>query len=231
MNTIYKITNKMNRKVYVGQTIDLERRKEGHRFSAFNENSSEYHRELYSDIRKFGWESFECEELERCSFEDRLIRENYHIDQLNSNREGYNILGGKDGGSEEYRKKLSEQNQFQGGLLDYEDIVYIRESYLQGKKPSEIYPSFKDIITHYYSFMNIWCGTRYGYVMPEVFEKRPNRVKLSYALASEIRELYSEGELSYDRLAVSYGVGKATIRDVIKNRTWKAEKPVSTISG
>ena len=69
--------------------------------------------------------------------------------------------------------------------------------------------------------MNIWTGNRYGYVMPEVFEKRPNRVKLDHEKATEIRELYKKGDTSYQKLADLYNVGKCTIRDVVKNVTWK----------
>lgn len=38
--------------------------------------------------------------------------------------------------------------------------------------------------------------------------------------AEEIRLLYQEG-MSYQQIADIYNVGKCTVRDVIKNKTWK----------
>ena len=40
-------------------------------------------------------------------------------------------------------------------------------------------------------------------------------------LAKEIRKEYAAGGISYDKLAEKYKVGKCTIRDIIKNKTWK----------
>lgn len=47
--------------------------------------------------------------------------------------------------------------------------------------------------------------------------------------AEIIREIYSKGGISYDKLAKEFNVSKGTIADIIKNRTWKSKEPVSTI--
>lgn len=55
---IYKITNKINGKVYIGQTTDsLSRRKSGHIQAATSGSKSK----LYSAMRKYGVENFEFE--------------------------------------------------------------------------------------------------------------------------------------------------------------------------
>ena len=42
---IYKYTNKINNKIYIGQSIDLEQRKYAHKSSAFNEKAKDYNEE------------------------------------------------------------------------------------------------------------------------------------------------------------------------------------------
>ncbi|WP_144509870.1 GIY-YIG nuclease family protein [Bacillus sp. FJAT-22090] len=232
MATIYKFTNKVNGKSYVGQTINPRQRFNAHKSSAFNPNSPEYHKRFYRDIRQYGWDNFIYEILEECEDTESKDREDFYIKALNTVEEGYNLFysGENPSWSEETKKFASERAQFKNAVLDFEDIVYIRRAYLNGKMPSEIYEEYKEILTHYYSFMNIWCGSRYGYIMPEVFEIRPNRVKLDFEKAEEIRALYKEIP-SYAKISKIYNIGVATVRDVIKYRTWKPKEPVSTISG
>lgn len=222
MGIIYKYTNKINNKSYIGQTINPQKRKNYHKSAAFNPNARDYDKKFYRAIRKYTYEEFEYSILEEC--EDNIIneREKYYIQYYDSVENGYNITYGGEGQqwSEEWKQWFSEQSQFKNASLTLEDIIWIRQCYLDNKKPSEIYPQFQNILTHYYSFMNIWCGQRYSYVMPEVFKIRPNRIKLNMEKAEEIRLLYQEG-MSYQQIADIYNVGKCTVRDVIKNKTWK----------
>ena len=43
-------------------------------------------------------------------------------------------------------------------------------------------------------------------------------------LVKQIRQERKETNLSYDKLAKKYGVSKATIADIINQRTWKHVK-------
>lgn len=51
--------------------------------------------------------------------------------------------------------------------------------------------------------------------------RRQSNTKLNVETAVEIRRLYTKGGLSYDTLAVMFGVSKPTIAKIIKGRTWK----------
>ena len=58
---IYKFTNKINGKIYIGQTNDIEQRKRGHKSTAFNEKSHDYHCAFHNAIRKYGLDNFDFE--------------------------------------------------------------------------------------------------------------------------------------------------------------------------
>ena len=93
---IYKITNLINNKVYIGQSIHIEKRWSDHHNRPYNPNSPDYNCTLYKAIRKYGIDSFSFELLEECSSQDLDEREIYYIDFFNSYYEGYNeTKGGK----------------------------------------------------------------------------------------------------------------------------------------
>lgn len=93
MGTIYKITNQINKKIYVGQTIGiLSKRWREHCFQA-KEGSKTYY--LYQAMRKYGIENFDIEEIEECSNDELNERECYWIKYYNSFGEGgYNLTPG-----------------------------------------------------------------------------------------------------------------------------------------
>ena len=92
---IYKITNIINGKIYVGQSIDIIERWKQHNYKAFNSNEIAYNSAIHCAFRKYGIENFVLEVLEECSAEDLDQREIYWIEQLNSlTPNGYNILKG-----------------------------------------------------------------------------------------------------------------------------------------
>ena len=103
---IYRITNKINGKVYIGQTRrSLGRRKSEHihRF-----NLGERDHKLYLAMRKYGVENFEFDTVCCALSADYLDElEVSIIADHNSFNRGYNMTCGGDSISEETRKKLS----------------------------------------------------------------------------------------------------------------------------
>lgn len=92
---IYKITNKINGKVYVGQSIDIEERWKQHEYKAFNINGNAYNSAIHQAFRKYGVENFEYQVIELCSVEELDAKEIYWIDKLDTlSPKGYNILPG-----------------------------------------------------------------------------------------------------------------------------------------
>lgn len=92
---IYKIVNKINNKVYVGQSIDIIERWRQHGYKAFNQKELAYNSAIHVAFRKYGIENFELIILEECSVFELDEREIYWIQKLDClTPNGYNILAG-----------------------------------------------------------------------------------------------------------------------------------------
>lgn len=95
MGYIYKITNSINGKMYVGQTgYSLKHRLYQHIRSAYDSNSHSYNAHFQKAIRKYGVSAFLIEELEVCDNALLDERERYWIAFYDSNHIGYNMTFG-----------------------------------------------------------------------------------------------------------------------------------------
>lgn len=102
---IYKLTNKINGKFYIGQTVNFDRRKKEH----FCLSKKKEGNVLGRAIKKHGKDAFEFIVLERCPIEDLDAREIFYISIL-SPRYNMNTGGGGNAGhtvSLETRKIIS----------------------------------------------------------------------------------------------------------------------------
>lgn len=112
MGLIYKITNKLNNKSYIGQTHkSLEIRWKRHCWQ------SEYKKNMpiCLAIKKYGKENFSVEEITQCSSQKELDeKEIFYVNIFNTfSPHGYNLKAGQARGicSEETKKKISESNK------------------------------------------------------------------------------------------------------------------------
>ena len=64
MYQIYKITNKITNKVYVGSSVDVERRWRQHKEASINEKDHHYNYPLMISFRKYGIDNFDFEIIE-----------------------------------------------------------------------------------------------------------------------------------------------------------------------
>ena len=144
---IYKITNQVNGKVYIGQSVNIFKRWKDHKQKPFQENSEEYNYPLYQAIREEGLENFTFEILEECSPEDLNQKEIGYISLYESyppdKGKGYNQTKGGD--------------NFIAGKLDSFQLD-IKQLILDGE-------SFKNISQIYQitlqSIYDINCGKSY----------------------------------------------------------------------
>lgn len=117
---IYKITNLVNNKVYIGQSVNIN----GARFYAhlyLLRNGIHYNSYLQHAWNKYGEDNFEFRVIEECAIENLDDRERYYILEHKSYLPefGYNLTMGGQGAqghvpTESTRKKMSESHM---GLL------------------------------------------------------------------------------------------------------------------
>ena len=94
MAYIYKITNDINDKIYIGKTnFSIEKRFKEHCSDAFRERNEK--RPLYNAMRKYGIEHFHIELVEETDNPEE--REIYWIEKKQSFKNGYNATIGGDG--------------------------------------------------------------------------------------------------------------------------------------
>jgi group I intron endonuclease len=95
MNTIYKATNKINGKSYIGFDSAWPKRMSRHL-----ENAN-YNREgkFYDAIRKYGWDKFQWEILYQSEDKEHTLNvmETQFIREYNTFNQGYNMTGGGEG--------------------------------------------------------------------------------------------------------------------------------------
>lgn len=158
---IYKISNNINKKIYVGQSINIEERFSAHK-SAYERNR---HPELplYKAISKYGLENFSFDVIEECEIKELDEREKYWISALHSsiNENGYNIRVGGDGMRCDNHPKHK---------LTRDDVEDIRKRYNNKERCKEVEKLYRDKIGHS-GFCKVWKGETWQEVMPEVYTK------------------------------------------------------------
>lgn len=92
---IYKLTNKLNGKSYIGQAIDIRKRWREHKCASLNPNNKDFNMVIHKAIRKYGIENFNLEIIEECEQSELNDKEIYWIDKYNTYHQGYNAsIGG-----------------------------------------------------------------------------------------------------------------------------------------
>ena len=92
---IYKIINIINQKVYIGQSINIQKRIHQHFWKSQCQKDVSYNSILHNAIRKYGKQNFKWEVVEECSVDQIDEKQKYYIQFYNSlTPNGYNILTG-----------------------------------------------------------------------------------------------------------------------------------------
>lgn len=195
---IYKATNRVNGKVYIGYTTrDFETRVNEHKKEA--QNGNQYH--FYRAIRSYGWDSFEWKIIDEAETKEELLeKEKYWISFYDSYHNGYNMTKGGEGSigrtlSEEQKKKISESNK--GRKFSEEHRKKLSKT-LKGKRKSE---------DHIKKMSESKKGKRYS-------------SKLTEKDVIKIKKMIIEGFLLKD-IANIFNIDDKTVGLIARNKTWK----------
>lgn len=223
MKGIYKITNILNQKCYIGKSSDIEQRWKYHKLRM--NDSKEYDKSLYRAFRKYGLENFSFEVLEELNnnyLEKADEREKYWIHYYNSfGNQGYNETEGGDGG----QTVLDARKVY--GKISAEEVIYLRNRYIECKYPaSYIWENeFKEKISKR-GFQAIWLGENSKNIMPEVFtqENKNRQLKLNRAYEGVLRRRISLIEKKNIQQRILNGekmfdIWKNEYKDIYKSKT------------
>lgn len=231
---IYKITNTINHKVYIGQSKNIIRRWQAHKNRAFVPNK-EYDKYLYRAFRKYGIDVFTFEIIEECAIEKLDEREKYYILQYHSciDTYGYNETCGYD--SPQYGLSGDKHPNHK---LTTEEVYYIRDCYNYHLNKNDVYEEFADKIS-IGGFHKIWLGQNWKEVHMDVYTEdnrqyylfqrnshqgsSNGRSKLTEQMVRDIRLRKKNGEKpadvyeDYKTVGITYG----SFKNVWSNQNWK----------
>ena len=121
---IYRIANKQNGKMYIGQSVNILDRWRKHRSSPFNPKEKSYNSSICKAIRKYGVDNFVFEIIEKCNREELNEKEIYWIAYFDTYSNGYNdTLGGQGSPKEKDEKVLGIINDLKETTLYHREIA------------------------------------------------------------------------------------------------------------
>lgn len=240
--SIYKITNLLNNKIYIGQTKNIKNRWSRHKSDA--KLGKKYNSHLYEAMRKYGTNNFICEIIVQTqNIEDIDALEVICIQQYNSlNRTiGYNISAGGQTNklvSAETREKLSKSlkgriSPMKGKNLSQEtkDLLSLANkgnTYRLGVKVTD---KTKQLLSNInkgkkisedtlkkmsQSMIGKNAGDKNG-----MFGQKSIHAKLTQNQAIKIRHEYAVGDISMIDLSKKYNVSKKTIFNILHNKIYR----------
>lgn len=212
IKALYKITNKINQKIYIGQTVHPEKRWWEHcqRAKTHYDNYP-----IHLAIDKYGEENFEFEVLEWS--EDYDNRERELIQQFNSlSPNDYNLIEG--GSSPVMCGEKHPRNRVKNEVL----LLIIQD--LKDNKLSD-----REIAKKYNLTDKIIADINHGYSHKIEGENYPIRIKkgrqkLTELQAEDIKALLKTTNLSYQAIADRYNVSKSNIYQINKGNSFYREK-------
>ena len=143
MYTVYKITNKINNKCYIGSSIRVEKRWKQHINCSNNPNNPQYNYPLYNAFRKYGVDNFDFEIL-KDDFNSIQEMTDYEHDMIifyNSLANGYNqteYTGRADIANENIQKHIIQISQKCAKIDIYNNILEIYNSYHEAARKNNM---------------------------------------------------------------------------------------------
>ena len=215
---IYKITNRLNNKIYIGLTTQsLEKRWVSHKAEGKRGNK----KPLYVEMRKYGIKNFTIEEIDHAtSLEELGELERKYIKQFDStNRnKGYNLT---------YGGEHNELDANPRARLTTEEVITIRNYYAECKLTcSQCWEQlYKDKIS-FSAFEKIWEGTTWQQVCPDSYTEetrawhRNHNNQKKYIGEQNHQAIYNDAEvLEIRQYYVNHSLTECFIKFGTKSKT------------
>lgn len=203
MRAIYKIENKINHKIYIGQSNDPKRR-----FNEHCEKSPKYRSLIHEAIIKYGKENFSFEILGW--YEDYNEKEIEFIQQYRSLvPNGYNICEGW----QSPPNGLGENNNF--AKISNEVAELIKKDLKNWKIPR------RQIVKKYHITENIIRHINDGsswFDENEKYPLRPKESELNNIRAKKAMEMLILTDIPQDKISAELGWGRSAVKEINAGR-------------
>lgn len=215
MRGIYKITNKINSKVYIGQSEDLERRIKSHKILLNRNAHCNIH--LQNAWNKYKEDNFIFEIIYIANENENInLLEQEYISKYQSFNQnyGYNLTTGGEGYklSEEIKQKISVSKRGKLSLLTEDDVRHIKMALyclMDRKELMEKYNISRKVLTQ------IATGKNFTYIIPEYNDAIHN---LKQRLITErndfILDCYTNG-MKISEISYKYNFTRSVVEKVI----------------
>lgn len=220
---IYKFTNKVNDKKYVGQTNDIQKRINGHKSTAFNPKSQDYKSAFHRAVRKYGWENFDFEILEELddSFGRDYLneREKFFIEKEKSlvSENGYNIAKGGQGSERD--KKTFEQCVASSKIFTLEEIKDVQRMLIEGYAFHEIRNKYPKLSDSFLSNIN----TGLNFINPELkYPLATCHSRYTKETKEKIIKAIKDG-VSYREIKEKYHISPGYVSEINAGNRWRKE--------
>lgn len=214
MKAIYKIENKINHKIYIGQTNNPERRFEEH-----CNNKQKYRSLIHDAIIKYGKKNFSFEILEWCN--DYNDKEKYYIQYYRSLvPNGYNICKG----GESPPNYSGESNSF--AKISNETVLKIKKDLKNWDIPK------KAIQKKYNVSFNIIRHINEGsswYDEKEKYPLRPTETELNNIKAQKIIIDLVLTDIPLNQLGPKYGWGRSAAKMINQGNNHRDDRLIYPI--
>ena len=229
---IYKWTNKINNKSYIGQSIHIEQRKRQHIASAYYPKSNTYNSLFHMAIRKYGLDNFDFEILTICKVEELDTLEKMYIKKFNSLMpNGYNMTPGGE-------NARSQQCLFT--VEDIENIIFeLETTYDSADEIAERWGCSASLIKKIsrgeeYYLDNKQYPVRSAEHIAEVMKRHNNMykgdnpsAKLSIPVVENIIYDLLNTDISINELSEKYNISKDQISRINNGKIWlQVERPI-----
>ena len=215
---IYKYVNKFNEKVYIGQSVNIIKRKWEHEHSPSKASKFDIL------LNAIGTDKFEFSIVEECPITELDAREIFWIDVYDSTNpyKGYNILRGG-------TSKLGEDNP--SAKLRNEDVLEIIQLLQEGKLVNSEIAAIYGVHQNSIDCINrcqIWTHLHnYKHNIRKENNKNAGKgetnpmAKISEETAKAIIESLKYSSLSCPKIAEKFGVSIYIVEDIKRCKTWK----------
>ena len=213
---IYQIKNKVNNKIYIGSTINLERRWENHIYQL--KNNIHHSIKLQKAWNKYGEDNFEfsiIEEFNSDNEDDKYIKEQYYLDLYEPYTDkGYNMSDVAD--TRKVFKRINSENSVFTKITKEVAIAIKRELCETDKQHKEIAEEFnvgRSVVSNIAN-LNTWVN--YGEEYNEILKEKKKNIVYLKNYEEQVLDMYFNKGMTHAQIAEELGLSRNNCSEITK---------------